>query len=73
MSLSRKERRALQYLRDAAGLPPAKPWAYQKEREARRREAALLADLVMVAAKHRTDLKSVTRALMSVTEGVESP
>jgi hypothetical protein len=62
-SLSRKERRALQ-----AMYGPQKPWAYQKEMDRRRREAALLRDLVTLCQKHGLNLDSVKQSLMSVTE-----
>jgi hypothetical protein len=62
--LSRKERRALQKM-----YGPQKPWAYEKQREARRREAALMRDLVLLCSKHGLDLDSVKQSVMSVTEG----
>jgi hypothetical protein len=62
--LSRKERRALQRM-----YGPQRPWAYQKEMARRRREAALLRDLVTLCQKHRLDLDSVKQSIMSVTEG----
>jgi chorismate mutase len=65
--LSRKERRVFEYLREQQGLPKARPWAYQKEIAARRREAALLRELVSVIGKHGFDLESVTDLLKSVT------
>ena len=40
MALSRKERRALQAI-----YGPQKPWAYQKEMDRRRREAALTREI----------------------------
>jgi hypothetical protein len=63
-SLSRKERRALQKI-----YGPAKPWTYEKKREARRREAALMRDIVNLLEKHGGNLDSVRKAVMSVTEG----
>jgi chorismate mutase len=66
-SLSRKERRVFEYLREQQGLPKAKPWAYQKEIAARRREAALLRELVNLIGKHGFNLESVTELLKSVT------
>ena len=62
--LSRKERRALQ-----AMYGPRKPWAYRKEMDRRRREAALLRDLVTLCQKHDLNLDSVKQSIMSVTEG----
>jgi hypothetical protein len=61
--LSRKERRALQ-----AMYGPQKPWAYQKEMDRRRREAALLRELVNLCQKYGLDLESVKQSVMSVTE-----
>jgi hypothetical protein len=61
--LSRKERRALQ-----AMYGPQRPWAYQKEMDRRRREAALLRDLVTLCQKYGLDLDSVKQSVMSVTE-----
>jgi hypothetical protein len=61
--LSRKERRALQ-----AMYGPQKPWTYQKEMDRRRREAALLRDLVTLCQRHGLDLDSVKQSVMSVTE-----
>jgi chorismate mutase len=66
-SLSRKERRVFEYLREQQGLPKAKPWEYQREIAARRREAALLRELVSLIGKHGFDLESVTSLLKSVT------
>jgi chorismate mutase len=51
----------------AAAIAKARPWAYQKEIAARRREAALLRELVSVIGKHGFDLESVTDLLKSVT------
>jgi hypothetical protein len=62
--LSRRERRALQRM-----YGPQKPWAYQKEMNRRRREAALLRDLVTLCQKHGLNLDSVKKNVMSVTEG----
>jgi hypothetical protein len=62
-TLSRRERRALQKM-----YGPQKPWAYEKQREQRRKEAALLCDLVTLCAKHGLDLDSVKQSVMSVTE-----
>lgn len=62
-TLSRKERRALQKM-----YGPQKPWAYEKKREQRRKEAALLCDLVLLCAKHDLDLDSVKQSILSVTE-----
>jgi chorismate mutase len=67
MALTRKERRVFEYLREQQGLPKAKPWAYQKEIAARRREAALLREIVSLIGKHGYDLESVTELLKSVT------
>lgn len=61
-TLSRKERRALQKING-----PQKPWAYEKEREQRRKEALLLRDLVLLCGKHGLDLDSVMKVAMSVT------
>lgn len=62
-TLSRKERRALQKI-----YGPQKPWAYEKERERRRKQAALARDLVVLCDKHDLDLDSVKNVAMSVTE-----
>jgi hypothetical protein len=56
MALSRKERRALQYLREQSGLPPAKPWAYQKQRAERLRDIVILRELIALVTKHRVSL-----------------
>jgi hypothetical protein len=63
-TLSRKERRALQKM-----YGPQKPWAYEKQREQRRKEALLLCDLVLLCGKHGLDLDSVKQSVMSVTGG----
>jgi hypothetical protein len=63
MALSRRERRALQAMHG-----PQKPWAYQKEMDRRRREAALLRDLVTLCSKHGLNLDSVKQSVMSVNE-----
>jgi hypothetical protein len=73
MTLTRKERRVFEYLREQQGLPKAKPWAYQKEIAARRREAALLRELVSLIGKHGYDLESVTDLLKSVTSRSDAP
>ena len=62
MALSRKERRALQAI-----YGPRKPWAYQKEIDRRRREAALMRDLVTLCQKYGLDLDSV-RAVVCRSE-----
>lgn len=62
-TLSRKERRALQKING-----PQKPWAYEKQREARRKEAALMRDIVALLEKHGGDLDSIRKSVMSVTD-----
>jgi hypothetical protein len=64
MPLSRRERRALQ-----AMYGPQRPWAYQKEMDRRRREAALLRDIVNLCQKYDLNLESVKQSIMSVTDG----
>lgn len=62
MALSRKELRALQAI-----YGPQKPWFYQKEMNRRRREAALMRDLVTLCQKYSLDLDSVMKVCLSVS------
>lgn len=61
MALSRKERRALQAI-----YGPQKPWAYQKEMDRRRREAALTRETTALCTRFGLDLESVMKAILSV-------
>jgi hypothetical protein len=62
MALSRRERRALQ-----AMYGPQKPWAYEKKRETRRKQTALMRDLVILCQKYDLDLDYLTESIKSVT------
>jgi hypothetical protein len=68
MALSQKERRLL---REING--PRPPWFYEKQREARRKEAALLADIVLLCSKHRLNLDSFMEAVKSFTTRNDAP
>jgi hypothetical protein len=59
ISLSKKERRALAYLREQQGLPPAKPWEHTREMRARRDAVAMWRDLVDFCRQHRIDLEQL--------------
>jgi hypothetical protein len=72
MALSRKERRALQYLREQAGLPPAKPWEYELARTERLRENALLRELMVLVTKHGFTLDKVRELVTEVRDQPET-
>lgn len=63
MAIPRKERRALEYVREQQGLPKAKPWEHTRELRARQRAAEMLRALITLCNEHGFDLDQLRQML----------